>query len=458
MSVKPGSHAVDPEAAAEPSGPLFKDLRADGEPDITEIESLCVNCEENGTTRLLLTKVPFFREIIIMAFECPHCGFRSNEIQSGGVIQPRGCKTSIRVSTRKDLNREVVKSDSATVSVPELNFEIPASTQRGVLNTVEGLLRKSIEGLAQAQPQRYMVDPETAAKVAEFIGRLESLLDCETPFTFIVDDPAGNSFVENPCAPEKDPTMTVEYYERTAEHNEALGMNVSEQPAPEVDHVGTDEVMVIPSNCNHCQSPVEMRMKNVDIPHFKEVIIMAMNCEACGAKTNEVKTGGAISDKAKRITLHITSADDLSRDMLKSDTASIAIPEIDFESEAGTLGGRFTTIEGLLQQVKDGLSGDNPFAMGDSAVQQHSGDSFGDKMRTFLERLDKVMAGEIDCHFILDDPCGNSYLQNLYAPDADPEMTIEEYERTFEQNEELGLNDMKTEGYEQDDDDVKESA
>lgn len=49
---------------------------------------------------------------------------------------------------------------------------------------------------------------------------------------------------------------------------------------------------------------------------------------------------------------------------------------------------------------------------------------------------------------ILDDPVSNSYLQNLYAPDADPNMTIEEYERSFEQNEELGLNDMVVEGYE----------
>lgn len=49
----------------------------------------------------------------------------------------------------------------------------------------------------------------------------------------------------------------------------------------------------------------------------------------------------------------------------------------------------------------------------------------------------------------MDDPAGNNYLQNLYAPDDDPQMTVEEYERTHEQNEELGLNDMKTENYEE---------
>lgn len=51
---------------------------------------------------------------------------------------------------------------------------------------------------------------------------------------------------------------------------------------------------------------------------------------------------------------------------------------------------------------------------------------------------------------ILDDPLANSYIQNIYAPDPDPNMTIEAYDRTFEQNEELGLNDIKVEGYEED--------
>jgi zinc finger protein len=51
---------------------------------VDEIESMCINCEENvctkssqltqGTTRLLLTKIPFFREVILMSFSCPHCG------------------------------------------------------------------------------------------------------------------------------------------------------------------------------------------------------------------------------------------------------------------------------------------------------------------------------------------------------------------------------------------------
>lgn len=44
----------------------------------------------------------------------------------------------------------------------------------------------------------------------------------------------------------------------------------------------------------------------------------------------------------------------------------------------------------------------------------------------------------------MDDPLSRSYIQNLYAPDNDPQISIVEYDRTYEQNEEFGLNDIST--------------
>ena len=58
-------------------------------------------------------------------------------------------------------------------------------------------------------------------------------------------------------------------------------------------------------------------MKIVDIPYFKDVIIMSSTCDACGYKSNEVKTGGAIAAKGRRVTLNVTETEDLSRDILK---------------------------------------------------------------------------------------------------------------------------------------------
>ncbi|KAG0342076.1 nucleolar zinc-finger protein, partial [Podila horticola] len=131
-------------------GPLFQDI--DGDQEVTEIESLCMNCHENGTTRLLLTRVPHFREVIIMAFDCPHCGHRTNELQQANAIAVGGAIYTCKVSTKADLNRQLVKTDTAVVKIPEIEFEIPA--QRGHLTTIEGLLSTVIDDLASDQPVR----------------------------------------------------------------------------------------------------------------------------------------------------------------------------------------------------------------------------------------------------------------------------------------------------------------
>jgi zinc finger protein len=45
------------------------------------------------------------------------------------------------------MNRSVVKSECATIRIPELDLEIPPQTQKGTINTLEGFLQKTIEGL-----------------------------------------------------------------------------------------------------------------------------------------------------------------------------------------------------------------------------------------------------------------------------------------------------------------------
>ena len=69
-------------------------------------------------------------------------------------------------------------------------------------------------------------------------------------------------------------------------------------------------------------------------------------------------------------------------------------------------------------------------------------------MDKFGDELEAVISGQrLGVHVILDDPAGNSYLQNVYAPEADPELEIVHYDRDFEQNEELGLNDINVDNY-----------
>lgn len=431
-------------------GNIIKDIGTDDDWQPTEIESLCMNCLQNGATRLLLTRIPFFKEIIVSSFSCEHCHWSNTEIQSAGEIQEQGVCYTLKIKTKEDLNREVVKADSATTRIPELDFEIPPFTQKGALSTVEGLLDRAVAGLEQDQPKRREADPEVAARIDVFIRRLQQLKDVEEEFTLVIEDPSGNSFVENPVAPQKDEALTVTRFKRTIEQDKQLGLRADDDDENEEEPVGNDldtmrnEVLVFDTNCPECNCPAKTNMKLVNIPHFKEVIIMATNCDSCGHRTNEVKSGGATEDLGTKITLHVTDASDMTRDVLKSETCAVLIPELEFELGMAALGGKFTTLEGLLKDIKELTVDRNPFVIGDSSVSDKV-----EKLNEFGAKIEKIIAGEMDVHIILDDPAGNSYLQNVYAPEPDPEMKTEKYIRTFEQNEDLGLNDMKTEGYEQ---------
>lgn len=62
-------------------------------------------------------------------------------------------------------------------------------------------------------------------------------------------------------------------------------------------------------------------------------------------------------------TLKAVSKDDFRRDVLKSDTAVLEVPQIELVMEMGTLGSMYTTVEGLLNKVLAliRLSADTPF-------------------------------------------------------------------------------------------------
>jgi zinc finger protein len=104
------------------------------------------------------------------------------------------------------------------------------------------------------------------------------------------------------------------------------------------------------------------------IPFFKEIIIMAFSCDFCGYRNSEIKEGGGMGEKAKRITLKVDTPEDLNRDVFKSNYSRFEIVELGFDMQAGSMGSMYTTVEGLLAKVIEELDNNNPFGKGDSAT------------------------------------------------------------------------------------------
>ena len=403
------------------------------------------------------------------------------------------------------LDRFIVKSEYATITIPEIELTIPKNTQKGSIKTLEGYLSATADGLKFHQDARRLVDPDTAMKLDEFIEKLERMWEGkDMPYHFVIDDPSGNSYVQNPHAPAKDVYVTSRYYERSKKDLADMGFvdadtldeeelkeerkDIEEEPK-KIDHkivktwefsheeieemmhlarkrgekheerkevdvipAGFDyeksieeqskdmgninnEAFVIPMTCYQCGNMGVQKSWVSNIPHFKEIIIMAFNWEHCGYRSVEVKQGGGMSEKGKKVTLKVLNERDLTRDLYKGDNWSVDIPEIDLHLVPGSLGGLYTTVEGLIDKIHDKLEEANPFTAGDSSLDE--------KFRAFLHKLENLNEGKTEFTLILDDPLANWYIYSPFYPDPDPQVEVEEYERTNEQNEDLGINDMK---------------
>ena len=121
------------------------------------------------------------------------------------------------------------------------------------MTTLEGLLQRTISGLSQDQPVRRALHPEDAEKIDEYIERVEQLLTVAKPFELTVVDPSGNSWVENPHAPAPDSGRVEEWFERTREEDNLLGLYSQEQIKEEYEQ---DEEQVTPLTEERLQEEV----------------------------------------------------------------------------------------------------------------------------------------------------------------------------------------------------------
>lgn len=443
-----------------------------------------------------------------------------------GVIQEKGERIDFSITSPSDLNRMVVKSDSACLSIPSLDFEIPPGTQKGTISTLEGILKRAADDLQALQPKRLKLgDIDNFHRCQHVIDQLKRIMrqsesdddrneesgsDDKTslfPLSIVLDDPAGNSFLENPNAPTADPNVQCTRYFRTPTQDMALGLQPAAQAVetgiiddtkplhknPVNAAQGTHEISIdkcassndactyareeaikFQTPCPHCHKEAETDMCLTDIPHFKQVVIMCLLCEHCGYRSNEIKGGGAIPSFGTKITIVVRGSDDLAREVLKSDTAGVAIPQLELQLDEGGGEGVYTTVEGLLRKLHDQLKAANPFASGDAATKQHLENNGGEfsapspnhvRYTQFLEKLKDCVDGKsFPFTLVISDPLSNSFVgpvprdaialskqverdgnNDCYEAYVDKGMSIEEYERTYEQNETLGLNDIKTE-------------
>lgn len=396
-----------------------------------QTESLCINCLEQGITTILLTKIPFFRDIMVSRFECPHCGYSEKSVQFGGEHPDQGVHYELHCQTQKDLNRRVVKSSECTIYVQPINLEIPGPTHGNSISTVEGILEQCFDDLQNVKQ---------TPKIIEFLNNLEQCRRGLVNFDFVLDDPSGNSFIENPIAPEKDPQLDVSFYTTNKKQKPIEDTQTQKSESFYIDEDTTEyintilqnnEVVKIPIACPVCEKETFISSCTLRIPNFKEVEIKDFLCDGCGYHNGQVLIKGDTSPLAQTISLKCDCHNDLNRQVVKSETASIKIPEIELDLSEGIIGGKLTTVEGILRSIHKRLKENNPFTKKDPSLSP--------KFDLILEKLVKFMNNEEKFTLIFRDPLSNSCIQKLNEDDEN-KLKIVDDDRTERENDELGIN------------------
>lgn len=197
------------------------------------------------------------------------------------------------------------------------------------------------------------------------------------------------------------------------------------------DIVYNNEIMY--SDCPVCGGvkTLEITNRTDNIPYFGDILETAVSCNSCGYQSSD-----SISlehNDPVRYTLKIDSTK-LSSRVAKSQTATISIPDLGLKVEPGPKSqGYVSNVEGILNRFESAvlralkLEGEET----DPDVQENA--------LNIIENLTRIKLGELSTLLILEDPFGNSVIDD---DDADKELlTPEEAEKlqtgfaTFDESE-----------------------
>ncbi|WP_292473855.1 ZPR1 zinc finger domain-containing protein [Methanosphaera sp.] len=195
--------------------------------------------------------------------------------------------------------------------------------------------------------------------------------------------------------------------------------------------VYNNEIMY--SDCPVCggEKTLEITNRTDNIPYFGDMLETAVSCKNCGYQSSD-----SISlehNEPMRFKLKIDSTK-LSSRVAKSQTATISIPDLGLKVEPGPKSqGYVSNVEGILNRFESAvlraikLEGEEI----DPDIQ--------DKALDIIDYLTRIKMGEMSALLILEDPFGNSVIDD---DDVDKEiLTPEEAEKlqtgfaTFDQSE-----------------------
>lgn len=135
--------------------------------------------------------VDHFGSVMMSVVTCHKCGYRHTDVITLTEREP--IILTAKINSIEDLNIRVVKSGTATVSIPEFGATItPGPYSEGYISNVEGILDRIEDALT------FMLstaDGKRLAKGKRMLKQIRTAKDSKPRFTLTIKDPFGNSAI-----------------------------------------------------------------------------------------------------------------------------------------------------------------------------------------------------------------------------------------------------------------------
>ena len=161
------------------------------EDQLNEMIIKCPACSVEGKAKSIMKEleIPHFGKVLETTIQCPSCGFKHSDIIALEQNDPAKYVLEINKNT---LTVRVVRSQSATVSIPEIGIKVePGPKSEGYVTNVEGILNRFEDAVKKAL--QLFEDEESQKNAKNTLNQIEELKNGNGTATLIIQDPFGQS-------------------------------------------------------------------------------------------------------------------------------------------------------------------------------------------------------------------------------------------------------------------------
>lgn len=168
------------------------------EESLNEMIIKCPACSVEGKAKSIMKElnIPHFGQVLETSIQCPVCGFKHSDIIA---LEQRDPAKYILEINKNTLTVRVVRSQSATVSIPEVGIKVePGPKSEGYVTNVEGILNRFEEAVKKAL--NLFDDEESQKNGKNTLKQIQDLKQGNGTATLIIQDPFGQSNIVSDSA------------------------------------------------------------------------------------------------------------------------------------------------------------------------------------------------------------------------------------------------------------------